>query len=124
MLLLRKMFNCQAVFVLCGETFIFSTNTTLRLMLAHVQILLLTWLGLLVATEMAESESVIHSLPHNGYPIPYSPLVYPPYGYPGYPHEMHSVREVHDAIRTQDADLLVRTNLVCAILSFSLSDNK
>ena len=73
---------------------------------------LLTWEGL-QATEMAES--VIHSLPHspslqtglNGYPIPYSPLVYPPYGYPGYPHEMHSVREIHDAIRTQDADLLV-----------------
>ena len=93
---------------------------------------LLTW-EVVLATEMAESESVIHSLPHspplqsglNGYPIPYSPLLYPPYpGYPGYPHEMHSVREIHDAIRTQDADLLVRTKLVCAILSFSLSDNK
>ena len=81
--------------------------------------LLLVLEGMLVgvlATEMVESESVIHSLPHspplqggvNGYPIPYSPLVYPPYGYPGYPHEMHTIREIHDAIRTQDADLLVR----------------
>ena len=82
--------------------------------------LLLVLEGMLVgvlATEMVESESVIHSLPHspplqggvNGYPIPYSPLVYPPYGYPGYPPEMQSsVREIHDAIRTQDADLLVR----------------
>ena len=80
----------------------------------------LTWMGVVVATEMVESESVIHSLPHsppqqtglNGYPIPYSPLVYPPYGYPGYPHEMHTIREIHDAVRTQDADLLVRSSVV------------
>ena len=80
--------------------------------------LLLTWVvvmeGVLegvVATQMVESESVIHSLPHSPplHPtIPYSPLVYPPYGYPGYPQEMQTIREIHDAIRTQDADLLVR----------------
>ena len=61
--------------------------------------------ALCLATEMEESESVIHSLPP--YPVPYSPLVYPPYTYPGYHHQLHDLREIHDAVRTQDADILV-----------------
>ena len=99
--------------------------------------LLLTWVvvmeGVLegvLATQMVESESVIHSLPHSPplHPtIPYSPLVYPPYGYPGYPQEMQTIREIHDAIRTQDADLLVRyfvqfSASLCQIVRYNKED--
>ena len=69
------------------------------------------------SSEMTESESVIHSLPPtplHSYPhnLPYSPIVYPGYGYPGYKEAIllrspFDVQEVQDALRTKDGDITV-----------------
>ena len=83
-------------------------------------------------SDSSAGESVIHSLPpvhhapyapHSSHPGPYTPTPYPPYGYPAPPQHALAVaplpgstvlrnpfeqHSIHDAIRTQDADLLVR----------------
>ena len=72
--------------------------------------------------EAASADSrVIHSLPAPSspgvYSLPYNPIVYPPYGYPGYPDTTglvfrtpYDVREVQDALRTLDGDVSVSTS--------------
>ena len=72
--------------------------------------------SLVMGNEMAESESVIHSLPPSPpHHLPYSPIIYPPYNYPGYTEAIIlrspiSARELEDAIRTQDGDKPVSSN--------------
>jgi len=77
---------------------------------AHIVLLCLCLVsGEVMSSEMAESESVIHSLPPPPHNLPYSPIIYPPYSYPGYSNTIVlraplSARELEDAIRTKDAD--------------------